>query len=72
MTDDAATRLETAIELAGLAERMVEARLRREHPDASREELERLFLAWLQEPRGALDADVDGPSFRRVELGRRK
>jgi hypothetical protein len=72
MAESAAERLETALELAGLAERMVMARLRRENPAASEGELERMLLAWLQEPRGELDADVSGSSFRRVSLGQRK
>lgn len=68
MSDDARDRLEDALELADLAERMVRCRLRREAPDASSEEIERRVLAWLQEPRGALDADAEG---RVVALGKR-
>lgn len=72
MSQTAAERLETALELADLAERMVRARLRREHPQASDEALEAMLLEWLQEPRGEHDADVAGADFRRVELSRRK
>jgi hypothetical protein len=64
----AAQRLEDALELADLAERMVRARLRREHPDWTEDELERALLEWLHERPGAVQGDADG---RVVELGRR-
>jgi hypothetical protein len=54
--DSAAQNLEDALELADLAERMVRARLRREHPEWSDEELEQQVLAWL--PCTTKDVDV--------------
>jgi len=63
--DDAARRLEDAIELADLAERMVRARLRREHPSARDDELEEMVLAWLHVRPGAVDGDAEG---RRIDL----
>ncbi len=66
--DNATRRLEDALELADLAERMVRARLRREHPGLGDEELEALVLVWLHERPGAVDGDAEG---RAVELGRR-
>ena len=65
MQDDAAARLRDALELADLAERMVLAKLRRDHPELGDDELEALLLAWLQAPREALDGDAEG---RRVVL----
>jgi hypothetical protein len=62
----AAQRLEDALELADLAERMVRARIRRESPELSEVEIEARVLAWLQERPG--DGDAEG---RVVELGRR-
>jgi hypothetical protein len=64
----AAQRLEDALELADLAERMVRARIRREYPELSEIEIEARVLAWLQERPGAVDGDAEG---RVVELGRR-
>jgi hypothetical protein len=66
----AAQRLDDALELADLAERMVRARIRREHPELSEVEVEveARVLAWLQERPGAVDGDAEGSV---VELGRR-
>lgn len=64
----AARRLADAIELADLAERMVRARLRREHPELSESELEARVLAWLHDRPGAVEGDAEG---RVVQLGRR-
>ena len=58
--DSAAANLEDALELADLAERMVRARLRREHPEWSDGELEERVLAWLHERPGAEHGDADG------------
>jgi len=66
--DSAARRLEDALELADLAERMVRARLRRDHPGMSDRELEGLVLAWLHDRPGAAGGDAKG---RAVEPGRR-
>lgn len=43
-----AVKLRQALELMDAGMRMQRAKLRREHPDASNEELERMFRAWLQ------------------------
>lgn len=65
----AAEHLEDALELADLAERMVRARLRREHPAWSEDELDARVLAWLHERPGAEDGDAEGvamkPPFRK-------
>ena len=58
--DRAARNLEDALELADLAERMVRARLRREHPQWSDEELEEAVCAWLHERPGAEHGDAEG------------
>lgn len=58
--DSAAERLEDALELADLAERMVRARLRREHPELSDHELDERVLAWLHERPGAETGDAEG------------
>ncbi|MEZ4447318.1 MAG: hypothetical protein R3B72_50030 [Polyangiaceae bacterium] len=56
----AAENLEDALELADLAERMVRARLRREHPEWSERELEAKVIAWLHERPGAEHGDAEG------------
>ena len=53
-------KLETALELADLAERMVRERLRRAHPDESDDEIERRVLAWLHTRPGAEQGDAAG------------
>jgi hypothetical protein len=58
--DSAAENLEDALELADLAERMVRARLRRDHPEWSDGELEERVLAWLHERPGAEHGDAEG------------
>lgn len=45
-----AARLRAALELFDLGERMVRARLRREHPDATDAEIEAMFRRWLERP----------------------
>ncbi len=65
----AAEQLEDALELADLAERMVRARLRREHPAWSEEELDAQVLAWLHDRPGAEHGDAEGVA---VELPFRK
>jgi len=64
----AEARLTTALELADLAAEMVECRLRREHPEASAEEIERRLGAWYRERPGAPRGDGVG---RPVEWPRR-
>jgi hypothetical protein len=58
--DSAAEQLEDALELADLAERMVRARLRREHPEWSDREVDERVLAWLHERPGAEHGDAEG------------
>jgi hypothetical protein len=60
MDADAARRLEDALELADLAERLVEASLRREHPGWSDAEVDAAVVAWLQEQREEIPGDVAG------------
>jgi hypothetical protein len=47
--DPAARNLEDAIELSDIAERMVRARFRREHPSLSELEIETRVVRWLHE-----------------------
>lgn len=65
----AAEHLEDALELADLAERMVRARLRREHPEWGDDELDERVLGWLHERPGAEHGDAEGvaikPPFRK-------
>jgi len=56
----AAERLDIALDLAELAEEMVECRIRREHPEASDEDVERALGAWYATRSGALHGDGDG------------
>jgi len=53
-------KLETALELADLAEQMVRERLRRAHPEANAEKLEQLVLEWLHTRPGAEHGDAVG------------
>lgn len=62
----AAERLEDALELADLAERMVRARLARERPEMTEDELEAAVIAWLHDR----PEPADAPG-RIVVLGRR-
>ena len=56
----AAERLEQALELADLAEEMLLLRLRREHPDASPDEIEQMVQAWYLLRPGAEHGDAVG------------
>jgi hypothetical protein len=47
---DPAERLREALDLYELGERIYRQRLRREHPDAAEDELERLVTQWLTHP----------------------
>jgi hypothetical protein len=62
----AAEHLEDALELADLAERMVHARLRREHPEWSNDELEEQVLVWLHERPGAEHGDAEGIAVKQA------
>jgi hypothetical protein len=53
-------RLAIALELADLAVAMMAQKLRREHPDASAEEIERRFRDWLRTRPGAEHGDAWG------------
>ena len=53
-------KLEVALELADLAERMVRERLRRERPDASEDEIEHQVSIWLHTRPGAEFGDAVG------------
>ena len=55
-----AARLRAALDLCELGESMRRAQLRREHPDASDEEIEALLVAWLQTRPGAEHGDAFG------------
>ena len=55
--DALAIRLRTAFDLCELGESMRRAQLRREHPDATDEEIEALLVAWLETRPGAEHGD---------------
>ena len=57
---DAAERLRTALVLFEDGVDLMRATLRRRHPDASEEHIERLIGAWLAERPGAEDGDALG------------
>jgi len=57
---DLAGKLEDALELAELAERMVRMRLRREHPGYDQAQIEREVLNWLHDRPGAEHGDAVG------------
>jgi len=61
--DALATRLRTAFDLCALGESMRRAQLRREHPDATDEEIEALLVAWLETRPGAEHGDAWGRSI---------
>ena len=64
MTDDSAealaARLRTVLDLCELGESVRRAQLRREHPDATDEEIEGLLVVWLQTRPGAEHGDSWG------------
>ena len=64
MPDDSAEalamRLRMAFDLCELGESMRRAQLRREHPDATDEEIEARLVAWLQTRPGAEHGDAWG------------
>ncbi|HMB55397.1 MAG TPA: hypothetical protein VKU40_18910, partial [Thermoanaerobaculia bacterium] len=57
-------KMERAAELWDLSEAIMRQNLRRRNPEASEEEIEDLFRAWLHERPGAEHGDASGPSFR--------
>lgn len=61
MADDSpdvlATRLRTALDLCSLGESLRRAQLRREHPEATDEDIEGLLVAWLETRPGAERGD---------------
>lgn len=61
MTDaKAAANLRTAFDLFTAGVRLQRQNLRRRHPDASEEEIDRLLKAWMQERPGAEHGDAVG------------
>ena len=64
MIDDSpealAARLRTALDLLALGESMCRARLRREHPSATDEEIEAMVVTWLRTRPGAEHGDSWG------------
>ncbi len=55
-----AQRLELALDMYEAGEAMMRARLRREHPGASEDVLERLLVEWLRRRPGAPHGDGPG------------
>jgi hypothetical protein len=67
MTSDAAARLRTAFELFEAGVALMRQNLRRAHPNAAEEEIERRLRAWLRERPGAEHGDgVGRPVERRL------
>lgn len=58
--DAMAARLRTAFDLCALGESMRRAQLRREHPDATDDEVEAMLVAWLETRPGAEHGDAWG------------
>lgn len=52
--------MQIAFDLAETAEEMKRLTLKRQHPDASDEEIERMIVAWYQHRPGAEHGDGDG------------
>lgn len=59
-SETARDRLLAAFDLFEFGVEMMAATLRRRHPEASAEQIERLLDAWLQERPGAEDGDAPG------------
>jgi hypothetical protein len=53
-------RFQTALELFDLAERMLEQRLRREHPEWTEDQIDEAMDAWLLHRPGAEHGDGEG------------
>jgi hypothetical protein len=60
---EAAKRLEIALEMFGVGESLMRQKLRREHPQASSDEIEVKILAWLRTRPGAEQGDAVGRSL---------
>lgn len=66
MSDDAAARLRAALEMFDDGVALMRQNLRRAHPDAAEDEIERRLRAWLRHRPGAEDGDgVGTPSESR-------
>ena len=68
MSEEQATSLALAFQLLDMALRMQAQRYRREHPDATDDEVKAFVKAWLSDRPGAPDGD--GPPGRLVTLPR--
>ncbi len=58
--ESVAARLRTAFDLFLAGERMMRQNLKRRHPEANREEIERRLRAWMSERPGAENGDAAG------------
>ena len=59
---DHRTRFQIACELADFGARMVESRFRREHPEATDDEVSEAVSAWWRHRPGAPNGDAVGPA----------
>lgn len=57
-------RMRLTFDLFEAAEQMMRLNLRRRHPDAEDEEIERRLTEWLHTRPGAENGDASGPHFR--------
>jgi hypothetical protein len=57
-------RMRLTFDLFEAAEQMMRLNLRRRHPEADEQEIERLLTAWLHTRPGAEHGDASGPHFR--------
>lgn len=57
-------RMRLTFDLFEAAEQMMRLNLRRRHPDADDEEIERRLTEWLHTRPGAEHGDASGPHFR--------
>lgn len=62
-------RLRIALDLAGVGEQMMRARLRREQPNITDEDLEAAVTRWLQDRPGAPAGDCPGQPRSRILPG---
>lgn len=61
---DVMERMRLTFDLFEAAEQMMRLNLRRRHPEADEEEIERRLTEWLHTRPGAEHGDASGPHFR--------
>ena len=69
MSEDAAARLKTALDLFEVGQDLMRARFRRENPEWDEQRLTDEIRTWLRHRPGALDGDYPGPRSTRQLRG---